>query len=215
MSFFAEICPELSRLPTEKLKTWFKDARVGDDCLDGPDAAALQEAAARIAESDPDAVDFLRSCIPEAGEEKLVAILLGLSIAANPTTREEVVALVRPFLADARPRVVAEAVDALKHLGCTEARADVLSLKDHSSPLVVGSVLRFLARHFPDEAIPLLEQALASPEPTVRENAVDELDELEYLPALPRIKELTADANEDVRQAAEWAVEHLEAAGRS
>ena len=56
----------------------------------------------------------------------------------------------------------------------------------------------------------MLERALHSKEPVVRQNAVDELDEMNYTPALAKIKRLLADPDKDVRQAASTAVAHLE-----
>lgn len=53
-------------------------------------------------------------------------------------------------------------------------------------------------------------KALKSPEPIVRQNALDELDELECKEALPCIAGLLDDPDEGVREAAHWAVGHLE-----
>ena len=59
-------------------------------------------------------------------------------------------------------------------------------------------------------AMPLLEKALKAEEPIVRQNAVDELDEMNHRPALEKIKRLLRDPDKDVRQAARTAVAHLE-----
>jgi HEAT repeat protein len=75
---------------------------------------------------------------------------------------------------------------------------------------VVGSALRFFARCDPVRAVPLLEKALKAEEPIVRQNAVDELDEMNHRPALEKIKRLLRDPDKDVRQAARTAVAHLE-----
>jgi HEAT repeat protein len=56
--------------------------------------------------------------------------------------------------------------------------------------------------------------ALTSKEPIVRQNAVDELDELNFSQALPAIKRLLRDKDRSVRQAARTAVRNLEEAGR-
>jgi HEAT repeat protein len=85
-----------------------------------------------------------------------------------------------------------------------------MPLREHPSPYVVGSVLRFLSRNHPDRARPILLEALGSGEPVVRQNAVDEIDELGYAAALPRLRRLLEDPDEDVRQAARTAVANLE-----
>ena len=61
----------------------------------------------------------------------------------------------------------------------------------------------------PDRAVPLLLGALRDPHHLVREQAVRELDKLDYTAALPRIEELCADPHPDVRQAALAAVDKL------
>ena len=91
----------------------------------------------------------------------------------------------RGFLQDARPGIVAAAVEALNHLKCVDARGEILALLKHSAAEVVGSVLRFMTSRFPKDAVPLLEEALESPQALLRETAADELGELGYTPALP------------------------------
>ncbi|PZS24354.1 MAG: hypothetical protein DLM61_22395 [Pseudonocardiales bacterium] len=49
-------------------------------------------------------------------------------------------------------------------------------------------------------AIPLLLDALNDPHHLVREQAVRELDQLDYKPALPRIEPLLRDSHTDVRR---------------
>ena len=62
-------------------------------------------------------------------------------------------------------------------------------------------------------AKPLLYDALSSSHPIVRENAIDELDELDCKEALPRIRTLLDDPDKNVRQAAKTAIENLDMAG--
>ena len=105
-------------------------------------------------------------------------------------------------------------MDTLSHLECPSAEEEVYSLLAHDSPYVAGSALRFLARRLGKKAVPLLVQALQSEEPIVRQNAVDELDEMNYRLALPQIKQLLRDPDQDVRQAARTAVAHFEDSDR-
>jgi len=173
----------------------------------------LQEVAVAIANASSDWADVLLAFAPHADELRLRAILLALSFVKEKLSEKQRVflcALARGLLADRRPMVVAEAVDTLTSLGCRRAKESISSLSRHSSPYVRGSVLRHFARRHPKEAVPLLERALHSKEPVVRQNAVDELDEMNYTPALATIKRLLADPDKDVRQAARTAVEHLE-----
>ena len=215
MSFFSNLSPELSRWTTRELMQWFADpsnlsAWPADDW-----DLLLDEVAVRIAEEGgADGIHFLLSNLRNAAEPHAKADLLGLSFAAEALTaqqQDEVMAALGGLLDDPRPLVVARAIDCHRHLGVTETRSDIRRLLSHPSPYVVGSVLRFMARHHPDEAIPLLERSLDSPEPIVRENAIDELDELGRVTALPRIKALLNDSDKNVRQAARTAVASLEA----
>jgi HEAT repeat protein len=88
--------------------------------------------------------------------------------------------------------------------------AEATVLFTEGGVIVVGSALRFFARCDPVRAVPLLEKALKAEEPIVRQNAVDELDEMNHTPALEKIQRLLRDPDKDVRQAARTAVEHLE-----
>jgi vesicle coat complex subunit len=108
--------------------------------------------------------------------------------------------------------VVAEAVDLLNQLNDSKPRTAILRLIRHDSPYVVGAVLRYMARQYPHEAVSILHKALASKEPIVRQNAIDELDDLNCKEALPAIKRLLRDPDKHVRQAARSAVKNLDSA---
>jgi hypothetical protein len=173
----------------------------------------VQELAVAIAKVGREEADWLLAFAPYADELRLRAILLALTCVAEELSarqREYLCEFARRLLADKRPMVVAEAIDTLTRLGCRRAKERIATLRRHSSPYVRGSVLRYFARHHPKEAVPLLERALNSKQPVVRQNAVDELDEMNYTPALAKIKRLLEDPDKDVRQAARTAVEHLE-----
>lgn len=118
--------------------------------LENDEELWLQDVAVQIAESGPSGVRFLISSISKATEWRLRAILLGLSAVKKPSTRlrTEICDIAKQFLHDDRPTIVAEAVDLLSHLDCTDACEVILELRRHASPYVVGSVLRYLARHF-------------------------------------------------------------------
>jgi hypothetical protein len=173
----------------------------------------IQELAVAIAQAGREGADWLLAFAPYADELRLRAILLAMTCVAEKLSekqREYLCGFARHLLADKRPMIVAEAIDTLTRLGCRKAKEHIATLSRHSSPYVRGSVLRYFARRHPKEAVPLLERALNSKQPVVRQNAVDELDEMNYTPALAKIKRLLEDPDEDVRQAARTAVEHLE-----
>jgi HEAT repeat protein len=213
MPFF----PELSRLHAKELMRCFLDRGCEKEVSLDEWEEWLAEVAIHLAQSGPAGVRFLLAHIPDVDEKRLRAILVGLPFARQKLSarlRAEICKQARNLLGDGRPLIVAEAVDALWLLDCPGAKADVLRLLHHSSPYVAGSVLRFLARLFPEQAVPILEQALEAADPIVRQNAIDELDDLHHVPALPKIKRLVKDTNADVRQAARTAVSNLTEAQR-
>jgi hypothetical protein len=210
--FSVPLFPSLHNVKPTELMAWFlgyPSPRISKDEYEW----WLQEVALAIANAGPDWAGVLLAFAPQADELQLRAILLALSCVNGTLSekqRDVLCALARDLLADRRSLVVAEAVDTLTTLGCRRTNESLSSLLRHPSPYVRGSVLRHFARRHPKEAVPLLERALHSKEPVVRQNAVDELDEMNYTPALAKIKRLLADPDKDVRQAARTAVEHLE-----
>lgn len=206
--------PQLDQQDSKELRNLF----LGDSAVEAPEDEQelwLQEVALLIAQTGPKGVEFLLSRVPGADEPRLLAIFLALTLVEKNLSshqRTTLCDLARRFLTDDRALVVAEAVDTLSRLQCSAVTESVSSLLTHPSPYVVGSALRFFAHREPEKAVPLLEKALTAEEPIVRENAVDELDEMNYTPALAQIKQLLQDPDDDVRQAARSAVAHLEKA---
>jgi HEAT repeat protein len=131
--------------------------------------------------------------------------ILGLQDEEDPWYREKL----QTLLQDTRELIVAEAVDGLARIKARDLREKILQLRDHPSPYVRGSVLRYMSKLSPTEAPPMLIAALKDPHYIVKENAIDELDDLEYYQALPYIRPLLHNQHEDVLQAAETAVENL------
>jgi HEAT repeat protein len=209
---FMSMFPQLRRHPPKKLRNVF----VGEGKPIVPESEKelwLQEVAIRIAKSGAQGVDFLLSHVPKADELRLRAILLAMSFVTKKLSlrqRAFLCTLARGLLGDERALVVAEAVDTLSQLACGAAPESISWLLEHPSPYVVGSALRYFARHDPEKAVPLLVGALKSGQPIVRQNAVDELDEMNYTPALAKIKRLLNDPDEYVRQAAQSAIANLE-----
>ena len=114
------------------------------------------------------------------------------------------------YLHDRRPLIVADAVDGLAFLGATDTADAILPLRTHPDPYIRGSVLRFISRLFPKEAPPILLEALQDPHYIVKENAIDELDNLGAIEAIPYIRPFLSDPHPHVVQAAQTAISNLE-----
>jgi HEAT repeat protein len=173
----------------------------------------LQELAIQIASTGAAGVRFLLSCATNTDEVRLRAILLAITFVARQLSlnqRARVCELACRLLKDARAMVVAEAVDTLSSLACREASRSVGRLLKHPSPYVVGSALRFFSHLDPEKAVPLLEKALKSNQAIIRQNAIDELDDMDWTPALAKIRQLLRDPDKDVRKAARTAVANLD-----
>ena len=142
---------------------------------------------------------------------RLRAILFGLGQISPKTLKErnDLNKILLNYLNNPFPHVVSEAIDSLAALHLVQSTDRVLSLNQHDSPYVRGSILRFMAKLHPDKAIPLLLESLESKDAIVRENAIDELDELNIKEAIPYLSKLVNDSDTNVRQAAQTALENL------
>jgi len=86
----------------------------------------------------------------------------------------------------------------------------VLELLDApSSDFLLAAVHRYLAGMKPQDIIPELVSALSHQSPIVRQNAIDELADLHYQPAVPAITGLLSDPDPQVREAAQSALTSL------
>jgi len=203
--------PQLREKATDDLLRFLageKKPRVPEDEM----YSWLEEAAVQIASTGTKGIDSLLTLVPTADELRLRAILVAMWVEKenlSPSQRTNVRKIARRLLSDKRDLIVADAVDTLRRFKCRDAAPAVVPLLNHLSPYVIGSALRFIARLEPSKAVPLLVKALKSEMHIVRENAVDELEEMDYKPALAKIKPLLKDPNADVRQAARTAVENL------
>jgi hypothetical protein len=208
MPFF----PELEKMPLSELKEGFASGPPEQYNLSERDLW-LQEVAVKIAKTGHDGLSFLIRRIPTAEPARQRAILLSFSFLPLVVRHErlrELEKILVAFLDSNEPLLVAEAVDTLNSLGCTDMLQQVLSLFKSSSPYVVGSALRYLSQHFPEKGKPLLIESLESSEPIVRQNAIDELDFLRATDALPCIRLLLMDEDKHVREAAQTAITNLE-----
>jgi hypothetical protein len=198
--------PELDQLNLEALAARFKMPPPEGEAYA---AAYYSEVASLIAKQGERGIAFLEEQLDKEDTARMRAILFALTKPGleKPLGTERLVS----YLADARPEIVAATVDGLRRQRKADHTGRVLSLLHHPSPYVRGSVLRFMSELHPDNALPLLFAALSDEHFIVRENAADELGELGRPEALPHLRSLLADPDPDVRQAAQTAIEILEA----
>jgi HEAT repeats len=199
------IYPELDHLDLEGLMQRWHGAPIGFAVaarVDGDDDAIgyYDELAFLICRHEP-GVAFLIKEISSSDLPRLSAILNHLppNLSAIRTF---------DYLYDDRPLIVARAIDRLQAEGA-DVLEQVLSLKFHPSALVRSSVLRFVSKQAPQSAPPLLIEALQDPDYLVRMSAIDQLDELPYVEAIPYIQPLVSDPHHYVQEAAVSAIENL------
>ncbi len=166
------------------------------------------EVAASIGTKGEEGIKFLYKQIKKADTPRLVGIIFALSQEQQDSI--ELLNMLCGYLNDQRAMVVAEAIDGLRRLGAQDCVNKILGLRSSPSPYVRGSVLRFMARLYPEKAINILIEALNDQDFIVRENAADELGELEVVSAIPLLRPLLADSHPDVRSAAQTAIEMLQ-----
>lgn len=200
MSFY----PQLDNLTLQELILHFQSSPFeGEEYGD----IYYQEVVILIGKKGEDGVAFLQGEIEKADTPRLRGILFALTEARlnKPEFRE----LLLSYLQDERPMIVMEAVDSLRVLGEKDAVDQVFALLQHPSPYVRGGVLRFMRSLYPNQALPLLIEALKDPDFIVRENAADELGELSEVEAIPYLRQLLRDSHPHVVQAAQTAIEIL------
>jgi HEAT repeat protein len=200
MSFYQE----LDSLSLEELIShWYGHP------IDGEEYSALyyQELAISILNQGEAGRTFLKNILDKSlSVEELGAILSNLPSQEYSLPQD----LLLPYLHDDRPLVIAAAIDGLATQREHNSLDEILLLRQHSSPYVRGSVLRFLSVVQTQEAIPVLIEALQDSHYIVRENAIDELDSLGATESIPLIRSLLNDSNLEVQQAAQTAVKNLE-----
>lgn len=199
------IYPEFDHLNLEELI-----ARFQKPLLEEEDEEFLyySELALLIEKQGEGGIAFLLAQLQKVDTPKLVGILFALT----ETSPKDIQLnnLLVTYLHDSRPMVIAEAINGLSRLGEKDNIDQVLALREHPSPYVRGSVLRFMAHLDRERALPLLLQGLKDPHFIVRENAADELGELEAVGSIPELYQLLVDSHPHVRQAAQTAIEMLE-----
>ncbi|HLO84622.1 MAG TPA: HEAT repeat domain-containing protein [Nostocaceae cyanobacterium] len=199
MSFY----PELDNLNLEELANRFQLPPPAGES----EALYYQEIADIIANTGKAGIDFLFSKINDANTVRLQAIIFALTGAKLENSQLK--SLLINYLHNQNPSIVMEAIEGLIRLEAKETKNEILALREHSSQYVRSSVLRYISKLYPEEALPLLIEGLKDPDYVVRESAADELGELEAVEAIEYLQPLTEDAHPDVRQAAQTSIEIL------
>lgn len=200
MSFYSE----LDNLNLEELANRFQLPPPEGES----DSLYYQEVADLIASKGKAGIDFLLDKIDDANAAQLQGIIFALS--ANNLENREIKGLLINYLDDENPSIVMEAIEGLIRLEVREVKNQVLALFEHFSEYVRSSVLRYMSKLFPDEALPLLIASLQDADYIVRESAADEIGELDAREAIKYLQPLTKDVHPDVRQAAQTSIRMLE-----
>ena len=202
------IYPELDNLDMTKLINCFHKTFTDDE---SDNFSYFSEVALRIREQGKAGIDFLfeESERTNLELEQLRGIILALTF-LPPVEHPSLRGILLSYLHDRRPLIVADAVDGLAFLGATDTADAILPLRTHPDPYIRGSVLLFISRLFPKEAPPILLEALEDPHYIVKENAIDELDDLGVIEAIPYIRPFLSDPHPYVVEAAQTAISNLE-----
>jgi len=202
------VFPQLNLLPLAELQARFRAAPPKDPDLEGDYQLWYEELAVCIRKRDADeGARFLREEAARADPDRLASIFLALAWFGE-SDRAHADVLIEG-LHNPDEHVAARAIDGLASVGGRGITEHILALSADPRELVRSAVLRFARQVLPDRAAKLLLDALGDPHYIVRENAIDELDELDYTPALPGIQALLTDPHPHVRQAALTAIANL------
>lgn len=158
----------------------------------------------------PQGTDYLRRQLRLDGVSRVRASIFALTY---PPPVSITPRMLLKFVHDKRGGVVAQAIDGLTHLKHRKSLRRIRSFYSSSNPYVVGAVLRHLSKLDPRAAKPLLFRALKHRKHIVRQNACDELDDLQCTEALPLLAPLLKDPHPDVRKAARWTIANLKDPG--
>lgn len=165
-----------------------------------------------------DLVDAILATGPK-GTEYLLAHLASLDpirlavvlpvLAAVAPSEPFVLLMLHQSLDSSTPALVLAALNGLINAREWSRRDIAERLRTHADPGVRGAVLRYIVGCDGPAALPALLLALSDPHPVIRETAVDAIDELDVVEALPHLEQLTADPDHNVRDAATAATAHL------
>lgn len=146
-------------------------------------------------------VRFLEGELDRDDEDRMAAAIGALAFCEDPQVDlGGLVVRLRRLLGHPNENVLTTAIDGLWRLEDRTVHDRVLELFARGATrLVRARALVYLRVLFPDEALPLLLDALSDPDATVRFAAVDELDELEQFTDRATFDRMLNDPDEDVR----------------
>lgn len=172
---------------------------------DGPEYERVffGELAHRIAASE-EGIEFLHKLALKSSGQKLAGIIDGL---AEGGDRIELRSLLIETVASEDEYVLISTLDAARFVRLALPFDRVHELLDAPpSDFVLAAMHRYLAGMKSEDVIPDLISALSHQSPIVRQNAIDELADLNYQPAVQAITGLLNDPDPQVREAAQYAL---------
>jgi hypothetical protein len=152
--------------------------------------------------------DVLSKSLKNLNDAQLRSIIFLMGCSSQ---KEKYESRLGQYLSDIRPSIVAETINSLSLLKASNYLPIIVDMYGNTiSAIVKGSILRYMQRLQYPKAKEVLVLALNDREPIVRENALDELDELGDSDVIPYIIPLLKDDNANVRQAAQTTLLNLE-----
>jgi len=153
-------------------------------------------------------IAFLQGELDQDDEDRVAAAIGALAFSQYPGVDMRALNMrLRPLLDHPNPNIVITAIDSLRQLEDRTVHDRVLKLLDRSPGMIRTRALTYLSVLFPDEALPLLLDALNDPDATIRFTAVDQLDDLQ-LADRARFEQMLDDPDEDVRGHARYILEN-------
>lgn len=137
--------------------------------------------------------------------DRLSSVLLFLPESVSSCVHQNLI----DYLKDSRAAIVAATIDGFRFRADVTIKSQIIKLSQHEDPYVRSAVLRYISHLFPLEAPEILIQSLQDQHHVVRANAIDALDDLQYLPAKADITLLVNDPHPNVREAVITALENL------
>jgi len=204
------VYPELDTLTLDALIAYFGHKKP----IDGWRYAAsfYTEVGLLLARSGQEGAHFLFAQIERDKKRKiptskLRGVLFGLS--QLPDAHDATSTIFLLYLHDKRPLIVADALDCLRHGNIILPLSTLVRYVEATSAYVKGAALRYISHLYPKLAKEYLLPALHDAHYIVRENAVDELAELNDPQFIPYIQPLVQDPHPHVRQAAQTTIADL------
>jgi HEAT repeat protein len=153
-------------------------------------------------------IDFLEGELDQDDDDRMAAAIGALAFSQDlGVDKRRLNIRLRSLLDHPNPNVVITAIDSLRRLEDWTVHDRVLELFHRSPGMIRARALIYLSVLFPDEALPLLLDALNDPDATIRFTAVDQLDELQFTDRAT-FERMIDDPDEDVRGNARYILDN-------